>query len=707
MRGTRTGDLRASCAVAAGTVFTVLLVWARNHRFFYRDDVEHQMIGAFTAMHRAGYSISSLVGFRTSWSLSLMAGETQFGAFNPFTPLRNAVAAAGDNLALNAMVIALGYLLIAAFGSYAAARALRVTPAYSVATALFCTFNVHLLYWNAGSWTPALIGFAWFTWFVAAVWWTRRDIRWAPFIPLAGFLLVTAGWPHAMVAAGVVALAVGIQQLAEHSWMRRDIIIYSVACVTTALLSSPTWITAQAFAPFAARFPQGVSNDGFLTHHLDALFMNWSPFNQPYMDGFAGNGFYFEPITYVAWFLPLAAWWLATVPAIRRALRSELLVAGIVCVGMLGPSTLGPMRWPFRFQPFAAFLLIMVASSALDMARSAPQPARRFQQVWWWLAPVALLAHAALRPRLTPILLTLGLLIIIALAHRLHTSEKRNLFPPLLAGSVIVTTVYLVLASPSPAVPGDRNTPSSRAAITSQYPSLRNQRVLVLQSNLSAAQKVKKKDGRIVLVGNWGGAVTAAEMADGNVLLGSSLGVEMINGYSAMPHKALENLLETRVFGWATDRSATALFTREPTTGQYWISLLGPSRLMVQKGRNTEWLSAAQPADVVLTPVQETEDWVVYDTGFAGRAGSPTATWRNGDDTVWSVPVVPGMSVHVNGDDVPYSILEGVLPRFAAPEGATVEFHYQLPHQTTIFVLMALGLVLLGWLVLRSVRRPA
>jgi hypothetical protein len=103
--------------------------------------------------------------------------------------------------------------------------------------------------------------------------------------------------------------------------------------------------------------------------------------------------------------------------------------------------------------------------------------------------------------------------------------------------------------------------------------------------------------------------------------------------------------------------------------------------------------------------VQETEDWVVYNTGTPAQAGTPTATWRSGDDTVWSVPVVPGMTVHVNGRNVPYRVLEGVLPRFTAAEGATVEFHYRLPHQGIVIVLMALGLVMLGWLVVRSARR--
>ena len=705
MLPSRRPDLRALLATWLTTTSVVVLVWLRNPRFFYRDDVEHQMIGAFTALHRAGYSLGSVVGFRTSWALSLLVGETQFGVFNPLSPLRNAVAAMGDNLALNAMLIALGYLLIAATGAYASARALRTSPMWSAVAALFCTFNVHLLYWNAGSWTPALIGFSWFTWFVAAVWWTRRNIRFAVLVPVAGYMLVSAGWPHAMMVAGVVALATGMEQLATRAWGKRETVRYSVACVATALLSAPVWLTAQALAPFAARFPQGITNDGFLTHHLDALLLNWSPFNQPYLDGFAGNGFYFEPITYVAWFLPLAAWWLSTVPQIRRAVRTELFVAAVTGIAMLGPSTLGPVRWPFRFQPFAAFLLVMVACRALDLARTHIEPARRFEKVWTWVAPLALLAFAGLRPRIVPILLTAGLLVAIALVHRLHMSVRGRLTAPVLCASVVLTTVYLVAVSPSPAVPGDRNTPTSREAITAQYPSLRDQRVLVLQSNLSAAQKIKKKDGRISLVGNWGGAVTAAEMADGNVLLGSDLGVEMIGGYSAMPHKALENLLETRVFGWATDRSAAALFAREPVTGARWIELLGVSRLMVQNGRNADWLAAALPADVALKEVQRSEDWVVYDTGFVARAGEPAETWRRGNDTVWSVPVVPGLRVKVNGRQVEHTAIEGVVPMFSAPPDADVRFEYRLPRRNAVIVLMVLGLVMLAWLVPARRRR--
>ncbi|MFM9133670.1 MAG: hypothetical protein ACKORY_13370, partial [Actinomycetota bacterium] len=71
MHGRLRTELTALAAAKALTVLTVLLVWARNRRFFYRDDVEHQMMGAFRALHENGYGLSDIGGFRRSWALSL------------------------------------------------------------------------------------------------------------------------------------------------------------------------------------------------------------------------------------------------------------------------------------------------------------------------------------------------------------------------------------------------------------------------------------------------------------------------------------------------------------------------------------------------------------------------------------------------------------------------------------------------------------
>ena len=708
-------------ATVVVTVASVFMMYARNQDFFYRDDVEHQHMGVFTALHHNGYGINALGGFNKSWFLSLVTGEIQFGVFNPFSYVRDWIAASGDNLARSAMLIALMYLVIAAIGAYVAARALAISPSMSVAASLFCTFNVHLLYWDASSWTPALIGFSWFAWFVAAVWWTRRSIRFAPFIPVAGYLLVSAGWPHAMIAGGVVALVVGLEQLFTRTWRTREALIYTSACVATALLSSPVWVSAQVFAEWAARAPHGLFNDGFLTHQLDALVLSFSPFVQPYVDGFAGQGFMFEPITYITWVLPLAVYWVVTSQAVRRIVRVDAVIAGIVSVGMLGPSILGPTRWPFRFQPFAAFLVVMVVMRALQAAPSAGSARTQFVHTWRWIAPVVWLALTALRPRLIPMLLTALLFIAIPIAHHIFITYGQRVFAPLLVVSVVATTGWLMFASPSPAMPGDRNAPASRAAIANQYSVLSGHRVFVLQSDLAGAMTIERKRGRFRLVPNAPGAVTATEMADGNVIQSANIDAEFVTGYSAMPHEGLENLLQTRVFGWSSEGTAPALFTVEPTTGKTWIELMGVTAVMVQRGQQQQWFEAAGPTGWTVS--YEQPAWVLYTNSSAVKpttvsyrdagvvvtdtADGVSITSSTGGKVLLSRPITPGMNITVGGKAVAFTGLSGAMPMITVPAGVTgdITVSFGLPHGTFILVTVIAGLLMLIALCVLAIRQ--
>lgn len=714
-------------ATVVVTVASVLMMYARNRDFFYRDDVEHQHMGVFTALHHNGYGINALGGFTQSWFLSLITGEVQFGVFNPVSRVRDWIAASGDNLARSAMLIALMYLVIAAIGAYVAARALAISPSMSVAASLFCTFNVHLLYWDAGSWTPALIGFSWFTWFVASVWWTRRSIRFAPFIPIVGYLLVSAGWPHAMIASGVVALVVGLEQLFTRTWRTREALIYTAACVTTALVSSPVWVSAQVFAGWAARAPHGLFNDGFLTHQLDALMLSFSPFVQPYVDGFTGQGFMFEPITYITWVLPLAVYWVVTSQTVRRLVRVDAIVAGIVSVGMLGPSILGPTRWPFRFQPFAAFLVVMVAMRALQAAPTAGKMRRDFEQSWRWIAPVVWLALTALRPRLIPMLLTALLFIAIPVAHHIFITYGQRIFAPLLVVSVVATTGWLMFASPSPAMPGDRNAPASRSAIANQYSVLSGHRVFALQSNLAGAMTIERKRGRFRKIPNDALAVTAKEMADGNLILTAGLDAEFVTGYSAMPPDDLEAVLGMKVnggsvvFGWSTENTAPALFTVEPTTGKTWIELMGVTAVMVQRGQQQQWFEAAGPTGWTVS--HEQPAWVLYtntaattrnvvsysDAGVivTETSGRASITSSTGGKVLLARPITPGMNISVGGKAVAFTGLAGAMPMITVPSGFTgdIAVSFSLPRASFILVTVIAGLLILIALCVLALRQ--
>jgi hypothetical protein len=514
---------------------------------------------------------------------------------------------------------------------------------------------------------------------------------------------------------------VGLEQLFTRTWRTKEALIYASACITTALVSAPVWVTAQVFAEWAARAPHGLFNDGFLTHQLDALVLSFSPFVQPYVDGFAGQGFMFEPITYIAWILPLAAYWVITAKGIRHIVRTDVAVAVIVSVGMLGPSILGPTRWPFRFQPFAAFLVVMVAMRALNIATTHTDTHERFEKAWRWIAPLVWIALTALRPRLVPMLLTALLFLAVPIAHRLFLSSKSQFFAPLLSLSVVLTTFWLMFASPSPAMPGDRNAPSSRSALTQQYTSLESHRVVVLQSNLAGAMTIERKRGRFRLVPNDPGAVTAAEMADGNILQATPLNTEFVTGYSAMPHEGLENLLQTGVFGWSSEGTAPALFSVEPTTKTPWIDLMGVTAVMVQKGQQEQWFLSAVTKNWKATTTAD--HWTLYTriaplartavsytngVTVGGTTTELTVDSSTGGEVVLARPITPGMSISIDGEPASFSVLNEVLPMVKVPAGSSgaLEVHYSLPHSRFIVLLVIAGLFAMLILTTLSARKP-
>jgi hypothetical protein len=487
------------------------------------------------------------------------------------------------------------------------------------------------------------------------------------------------------------------------------------------------WVSAQVFAEWAARAPQGLYNDGFLTHQLDALVLSFSPFVQPYVDGFAGQGFMFEPITYITWVLPLAVYWVVTSQAVRRIVRVDAVIAGIVSVGMLGPSILGPTRWPFRFQPFAAFLVVMVVMRALQAAPTSGSTRTRFEHTWRWIAPVVWLALTALRPRLIPMLLTALLFIAIPVAHHIFITYGQRVFAPLLVVSIVATTGWLMYASPSPAMPGDRNAPASRAAIANQYSVLSGHRVFALQSDLAGAMTIERNRGRFRKIPNDDYAVTAKEMADGNIIQSANIDAEFVTGYSAMPPDDLETVLGMKVnegsevFGWSTERTAPALFTVEPTTGKRWIELMGVTAVMVQRGQQQQWFDAAGPTGWAIS--YEQPAWVLYTNTAATKpttvsyhdaavvvtetSGQSAVTSSTGGKVLLSRPITPGMNITVGGKAVAFTGLSGAMPMITVPAGVTgdIAVSFSLPHSTFILVTVIAGLLMLIALCVLAIRQ--
>jgi hypothetical protein len=171
-----------------------------------------------------------------------------------------------------------------------------------------------------------------------------------------------------------------------------------------------------------------------------------------------------------------------------------------------------------------------------------------------------------------------------------------------------------------------------------------------------------------------------------------------------MPHEGLEEQLRTRVFGWSTAETAARLFATEPTTGRYWIDLLGVTQLFVQRGEQQQWLDAALPDGYGLTKVDESAHWVLWGTENKERLDISHSA---GGKVVLARPLTPGLRVSVDGADVPVSSLAGVLPVVDAAPSADIEVRYVLPRGGIIAALMVLGGLLLVWLAWGGRRRTA
>jgi hypothetical protein len=324
-------------------------------------------------------------------------------------------------------------------------------------------------------------------------------------------------------------------------------------------------------------------------------------------------------------------------------------------------------------------------------------------------------------------LLTALLFIAIPIAHHIFITYGQRVFAPLLVVSVVATTGWLMYASPSPAMPGDRNAPASRAAIASQYSVLSGHRVFVLQSDLAGAMTIERKRGRFRKIPNDSFAVTAKEMADGNIIQAANIDAEFVTGYSAMPPDDLETVLGMKVnegsevFGWSTERTAPALFTVEPTTGKTWIELMGVTAVMVQRGQQQQWFEASGPTGWTVS--YEQPAWVLYTNSSAAKpttvsyhdagvvvtetSGQSSITSSTGGKVLLSRPITPGMNITVGGKAVAFIGLSEAMPMITVPSGVTgdIAVSFSLPHSTFILVTVIAGLLMLIALCVLAIRQ--
>jgi len=352
------------------TLLPVLL----NHSYYFIDDTAGGAYGQWYELGqqlRAGHwPMLSVEG----WMAGNHIAEGQWGLFNPVVWMIALVTTVVPHPALVSAGVKVFFLCLAALGVYALTRSYGARRSLAVLAGISAPVAGWTLYLDATAWVTNLEVWAYFPWTLWAVRRYMYNRRGAAAALVAGLLLVTVGYVQGTAMVILMFLALSIEAIATRRWpaLGRMLLIgvpmglMAVTVYLPGVLSSSVTVRANT-----------VENTGFMTLTLNGLAVSANPSGRPDLSGWWGR-YPNLPYTYIAWFLPLVL--LVSVRRVRALgprLIGLVVFGGLVLAMSVGPSQLGPLRFPIRSMPWVALAVIVVAAVLLSRGVDTSRIRRR------------------------------------------------------------------------------------------------------------------------------------------------------------------------------------------------------------------------------------------------------------------------------------------------------------------------------------------
>jgi len=341
-------------AVAAGIVPLVF-----NHGYYWRGDTQLAYFGALYHLGevlRAGRIPLMDPG---SWQAGAFAVDASWGLWNPLTWLQALGATAFPDALLFMTAVKISLSAISAGGVFLLTRSYRVGEPLACVVAVLvptCGFTMYADQpsWYHGTLVVALLPWAW--------WGARRTVLWGanPFPALlAGYLVVTVGYIFGTLMLAVVVAAVVLDGLLARG------IRGGVKALAVGLLWGACALAVHL--PFIFSSSATVRNGWSITNNDEQvaqvrdLVTSSIPLTGPD-----------RPLFYVAWLLPMLVFvnW-GKVRTGARDLAGICVVLTVAWIWLLGPSAVGPLRWPFRLMPYVVLTSLVLAAIAFSRGRTA------------------------------------------------------------------------------------------------------------------------------------------------------------------------------------------------------------------------------------------------------------------------------------------------------------------------------------------------
>lgn len=669
---------------------------------YYRDDMQAQFMSMYYAIGSHVIHYHSLPILTTqSWLGGNIAGEFQYGLFNPVGMLLLCFLPLFSTLSQGAAFLAITHYGILASGSYVLARVANISRRFSFIAAFAISTNNFIFYWFASSWFPEFTSMTFMVWAMAFLLLAGQSRKCFLAAIFSTYLTITAGFPQtvlALVLFGVVHT--GMSVLASRKLL---------SFLPLAALGLGGALALVSFMPTVAMLhtgsrESGIYNHGFLVPAIGDVLFAFSPVHPSRMFAFGGYREIPQSIFYAGWFvLPILFFinWRAV-----RNLPVRILSIIVSCVALLmltqGPEHFGPVRFPFRFVPYFHILLIVSVFFLWDHFRAETGIQFRLRLLWTVIALTTLMSVQQFPHRPGLIILS-GLML--AVAAKIITYKKCGT-AAWLALTCFLSVISRVSGGEYNSIIADwgaylKNIHADNlASVPSQY-----------SVSLLSDPFFSNDPARFGSI--WFGN------------MGLVQGLASVNGYSPIGQRALVNDFFATVQGWTSQGAAQVGLSIDQKTGMSVFDLMRVSNVHAAIGwdadnfsrlKSSDWLVDQRTSFAVIfvhklpnITLPGSLSWPVsgltVEEPEAATATKETLLLKSRSDEIRDLIFArtfwPGYRATFNGVDVPVVPYRGYLLSVRLPPGhepgvIVLSFHFPfLKFSLSIFALSILGTVLI------------
>ena len=556
-----------AAVVTAVTITTALVALMFNPRFYYFDDTQSGSTGIWyrfgSRLLQGEFSYLDL----STWGSGNILVEGQWGVFNPLMVTIALGSRFVDNFALYATVVKVIVLVIGALGTYTLMQAVRAGRTMSILIACLIPLTGFTVYMDAASWVTGLICWSLFPWLWVAVINLQRGV-WGYF-PAGGFLflIVSVGYFHGTLMSLLLLGSAVLGAALQRRWTEAlaPLILAVVGVLFMILVYAPSILSS----PVTLRSGTSIASTGFLGPDLSDLATLTAIAGGSELPTW-GDRVVSVPLFYAGWAVPLILLGAVSrfksprfewAPAIMLVFSTALL---------LGPTDVGPLRFPVRVLPYVLLAALVVVSQNSHDSQWKVLTSRPWATLLASLLTLPILGFwltwsdtpASLRAQFVGLLAVSAALLTLAVLARRGASIKGLLSVALLA-TVLLTVVTRFLA-PSSFLP-DFGMPADRGRLQSQL------------SDVSGPVFVVGNTEGAEIPGLWDEALMARLWQVNPAAVQNSY---VVIGYANYVHDLGLNYL-----GQTPAQALDTLFSEDPATGRPVVDLLGIDH--VQLWRNT------------------------------------------------------------------------------------------------------------------------